>query len=124
MSENRCSRSFRKKFNSVTNFRRGKHFWLCLLETQVSPGYTWSVNFVSKSYIMSRVHYAIEQKHNLDIRATELCRNTLNTTPIFSSFQIIALANEYPILSDCLFQLFDPFIKRIFIKSARWADSF
>ena len=33
-----CSRSFSKSFNSVINFRRVTHFWLCLLETQVVPG--------------------------------------------------------------------------------------
>ena len=36
MSENRFSRIFFLNVNSVINFRRVTHFWLCLLETQVS----------------------------------------------------------------------------------------
>ena len=35
MSKNRCARSLKKDFNSVISFRRGTHFRLCLLETQV-----------------------------------------------------------------------------------------
>ena len=34
-TENRCSRTLKKNVNSVINFRRVTHFWLCLLETQV-----------------------------------------------------------------------------------------
>ena len=39
MSENRCSRTFFLNVNSVINFRRVTHFWLCLLETQVTLHY-------------------------------------------------------------------------------------
>ena len=36
MSKNKCSRKKkRKNVNSVINFRRVTHFWLCLFETQV-----------------------------------------------------------------------------------------
>ena len=31
------SRSEKLDFNSILNLRRLTHFWLCLLETQVSP---------------------------------------------------------------------------------------
>ena len=30
-----CVQEVKKNFNSVINFRRVTHFWLCLLETQV-----------------------------------------------------------------------------------------
>ena len=42
-----CSRSKKKNFNSVINFRRVTHFRLCLLETHVNA----TCNFIQKKLI-------------------------------------------------------------------------
>ena len=51
-SKNRCSRNFKKIYiNSVFNFRRVIHFWLCLLETHV------------KYYLMHIAHCTVYISH-------------------------------------------------------------
>ena len=44
-----CIRSEKFVFNSACNFRRVTHFWLCLLETQVSCAFGLNTEFQPKN---------------------------------------------------------------------------